>query len=113
MFKNKIADEVVSKERRPGGVEFPEIAPVSVCPSLVPNHAELTSLPPWSQLVSGARGKTVYETGDSDAGVWSASGVMGLIDDIPSCAELLSRMEKDAERVILENAKLVKRESKL
>lgn len=77
------------------------------------NHAELTSLLASSQLVSGARGKTVYETGDSDAGVWSASGVMGLIDDIPSCAELLSRMEKDAERVILENAKLVKRESKL
>ena len=78
-----------------------------------PNHAELTSFSASSQLVSGARGKTVYETGDSDAGVWSASGVMGLIDDIPSCAELLSRMEKDAERVILENAKLVKRESKL
>ncbi|GAA5992041.1 hypothetical protein JCM10908_000710 [Rhodotorula pacifica] len=91
VFKNKVAQEVVAKERRPGGVQFPEIAP----------------------LVSGARGKTVYENGDSDAGVWSASGVMGLIDDIPSCAELLNRMETDAERIILENAKLVKRESKL
>lgn len=28
VFKNKVADEVVAKERRPGGVEFPEIAPV-------------------------------------------------------------------------------------
>lgn len=91
VFKNKVAQEVVAKERQPGGVKFPEIAP----------------------LVSGARGKTVYENGDSDAGVWSASGVMGLIDDIPSCAELLNRMETDAERIILQNAKLVKRESKL
>ncbi|GAA5872308.1 hypothetical protein JCM3774_003340 [Rhodotorula dairenensis] len=91
VFKNKVAEEVVAKERRPGGVEFPEIAP----------------------LVSGARGKTVYENGDPDAGVWSASGVLGLIDDVPSCAELLSRMEADAERIILDNAKLVKRESKL
>ncbi|BGP52820.1 hypothetical protein JCM8202_003901 [Rhodotorula sphaerocarpa] len=91
VFKNKIAEEVVAKERRPGGVEFPEIAP----------------------LVSGARGKTVYENGDPDAGVWSASGVLGLIEDVPSCAELLSRMERDAERIILDNAKLVKRESKL
>lgn len=55
----------------------------------------------------------MYENGDPDAGVWSASGVLGLIEDVPSCAELLSRMERDAERIILDNAKLVKRESKL
>ncbi|BGP21527.1 2-nitropropane dioxygenase [Rhodotorula toruloides] len=91
VFKNKVAEEVVAKERRPGGVEFPELAP----------------------LVSGARGKKVYDNGDPDAGVWSASGVMGLIDDVPTCEELLKRMERDAEKVLLESAAKVKRESKL
>ncbi|KAI5481445.1 2-nitropropane dioxygenase [Pseudohyphozyma bogoriensis] len=91
VYKNKVAMEVVSKERRPGGVEFPEIAP----------------------LVSGARGKTVYEDGDVDAGVWSASPVMGLIDSIVSCETLLKTMEKDAEEILLKNASMVKRESKL
>ncbi|GAA5995180.1 uncharacterized protein JCM10292_004583 [Rhodotorula paludigena] len=91
VFKNKIATEVVAKERRPGGVEFPELAP----------------------LVSGARGKKVYDEGDPDAGVWSSSGVLGLIEDVPSCAELLERMERDAEKILVEGATKVKRESKL
>jgi NAD(P)H-dependent flavin oxidoreductase YrpB (nitropropane dioxygenase family) len=55
----------------------------------------------------------VYDNGDPDAGVWSASGVMGLIDDVPSCEELLRRMERDAEKVLLESATKVKRDSKL
>jgi NAD(P)H-dependent flavin oxidoreductase YrpB (nitropropane dioxygenase family) len=59
---------------------------------------------PSSQLVSGARGKGVYDFGDPNAGVWSASGVMGLIDDVPSCATLLKRMEKDAEKILTEGA---------
>merc|ERR1711939_837231 len=91
VFKNKIAEEVVAKERRPGGTEFAEIQP----------------------LVSGARGKKVYGFGDPDAGVWSASGVCGLIEDVPSCEELLTRMERDAEEVLLRGAAMVKRESKL
>lgn len=68
----------------------------------------------WSvQLVSGARGRTVYETGDVDAGVWSASPVMGLIDEVLSCKDLLKKMESDAEEILLKGASMVKRESKL
>lgn len=112
VFKNKVAEEVVAKERRPGGVEFPEIAPVRspYCPS---SSAADAKMDVGTQLVSGARGKKVYDNGDPDAGVWSASGVMGLIDDVPSCEELLKRMERDAEKVLLESAAKVKRESKL
>ena len=65
------------------------------------------------QLVSGARGRTVYETGDVDAGVWSASPVMALVDEVVSCEVLLKRMEKDAEEILLKAASMVKRESKL
>ena len=41
------------------------------------------------QLVAGARGKMVYETGDPDDGIWSAGQVQGLIHDIPTCEELV------------------------
>src|SRR6266404_1257702 len=51
-------------------------------------------------LVAGARGKMVYATGDADEGIWSAGQVQGLIHDIPTCAELVSRIMRDAEAII-------------
>ncbi|HEX4110177.1 MAG TPA: nitronate monooxygenase family protein [Solirubrobacteraceae bacterium] len=51
-------------------------------------------------LVSGARGKTVYETGDTDAGIWSAGLCQGLIHDIPTCAELVESIMSEADRII-------------
>jgi NAD(P)H-dependent flavin oxidoreductase YrpB (nitropropane dioxygenase family) len=52
------------------------------------------------ELVAGARGKMVYATGDADQGIWSAGQVQGLIHDIPTCAELVSRIMRDAEAII-------------
>jgi NAD(P)H-dependent flavin oxidoreductase YrpB (nitropropane dioxygenase family) len=52
------------------------------------------------ELVAGARGKMVYATGDADQGIWSAGQVQGLIHDIPSCAELISRIVHEAESII-------------
>ncbi|WJR80792.1 nitronate monooxygenase family protein [Bradyrhizobium sp. NP1] len=52
------------------------------------------------ELVAGARGKMVYATGDADHGIWSAGQVQGLIHDIPSCAELISRIVREAEAII-------------
>src|SRR6266851_4640260 len=37
---------------------------------------------------------------DADEGIWSAGQVQGLIHDIPSCAELVSRIMRDAEAII-------------
>ncbi|MFD3507746.1 NAD(P)H-dependent flavin oxidoreductase [Nocardia sp. NPDC058666] len=51
-------------------------------------------------LVSGARGRKVYEDGDLDAGIWSVGQCQGLIHDIPTCAELISRMVREAEDLI-------------
>ncbi|GAB3211957.1 NAD(P)H-dependent flavin oxidoreductase [Nocardia tengchongensis] len=51
-------------------------------------------------LVAGARGRRVFEEGDLDAGIWSAGQVQGLIDDIPTCGELVSRMMSEAEALI-------------
>lgn len=58
--------EVVRLENRPEGAKFEEVR----------------------DLVSGARGKTVYETGDIDAGIWSAGITIGLIHDIVSSLPL-------------------------
>lgn len=76
VFKNAISEEVVATERRPGGCEFPEIQP----------------------LVSGARGRVALEAGDVDGGIITAGMVIGLIDDIPTCAELLETMVADCKK---------------
>lgn len=52
------------------------------------------------ELVAGARGRTVYEKGDPEAGVWSVGLAQGLIHDIPSCAALIERMAREAHDII-------------
>ena len=73
---NAISAEVVAKEAE--GAEFSDI----------------------QHLVAGARGRTVFEEGDMDAGIWSAGQCQGLIDDIPTAAELVDRMMAEAEAII-------------
>ena len=74
--RNAISRQVVELER--GGAKFEEVR----------------------DLVAGARGKVVYETGDPDHGIWSAGQIQGLIRDIPSCQDLISRIVADAETII-------------
>lgn len=51
-------------------------------------------------LVAGVRGRGAYETGDSDAGIWSVGMCQGLIDDIPTVDELVRRIVTDATDLI-------------
>ena len=51
-------------------------------------------------LVAGTRGANVLDKGEMDAGIWSAGQTQGLIHDIPTCAELVSRIMKEAEAII-------------
>lgn len=53
-----------------------------------------------AHLVAGKRGSVVFETGDTEHGIWSAGQVLGLIHDIPSCAELVTRIVEEAEALI-------------
>jgi NADH:quinone reductase (non-electrogenic) len=46
------------------------------------------------------RGNNVYEIGDVDAGIWSVGTSMGLIKDIPTVGELVSRIVDEAEDLI-------------
>lgn len=51
-------------------------------------------------LVNGERGRSVYTAGDPDAGIWSVGMAQGLIDDVPSVADLVERLVGDAEERI-------------
>ena len=42
----------------------------------------------------------VMRDGEMDAGAWSCGLVAGLIDDIPSCKELIDRIMREAEQLI-------------
>ncbi|OJD32982.1 2-nitropropane dioxygenase [Diplodia corticola] len=74
LFKNQVANEAVKIEKESKEGKFEEIGP----------------------YVSGKRGRQVFLNGDKDFGVWTAGQVIGLIHDIPSCAELVSRIEQEA-----------------
>ncbi len=50
-----------------------------------------------AELVSGAKGAIVLETGDLDAGLWCAGQTQGLIHDIPTVADMVARIVTDAE----------------
>jgi NADH:quinone reductase (non-electrogenic) len=78
LHKNKVSQEVFQIENTKKDVKFEDVA----------------------HLMSGKRGKGVYETGDVDAGVWSLGMCAGLIHDIVSCEELAKRFEREAEEVL-------------
>ncbi|MCL4182056.1 MAG: nitronate monooxygenase family protein [Burkholderiaceae bacterium] len=69
VFANAIAEEVQALEER-AGATFQDIQP----------------------LVTGARGKEALHFGNVDAGLIWAGQAIGLIDDIPTCAELVERV---------------------
>jgi len=53
-----------------------------------------------AHLVNGARGKEGLEIGDPEYGIWTAGMVQGLINDIPTCKELITRIIHDAEAIV-------------
>ncbi|EMR67351.1 putative 2-nitropropane dioxygenase family protein [Eutypa lata UCREL1] len=78
LYRNKITDAAIKVERESQTGEFAEIAP----------------------FVSGKRGREVFLNGDPEFGVWTAGQVIGLIHDIPTCQELVTRIEKEAEETL-------------
>lgn len=84
VLKNAVSDEVVATERRPGGCEFADIQP----------------------LVAGQRGRAALHGGDVDGGLVWAGQVVGLIDDIPTCEALVSRMVRDCREALARVSRL-------
>lgn len=78
VFKNSVAEKVVEIESRPGETKFEDIQP----------------------LVQGVKGRELFDGGDLDKGIWSAGMIVGLIDDNPSCEELVTRIVAEAEDIL-------------
>jgi len=53
-----------------------------------------------AHLVRGSQGRVLLETGDLDAGLVWAGQVQGLIHDIPTVAELIRRIIREAREII-------------
>ena len=51
-------------------------------------------------LVAGARGRAVFDSGDPEAGIWTAGTVQGLIHDVPTVDELVERIVAESEALI-------------
>jgi NAD(P)H-dependent flavin oxidoreductase YrpB (nitropropane dioxygenase family) len=73
VFKNAVSNEVVAMEKQ--GAKFEDIR----------------------HLVAGARGKVALREGKVDDGVVSAGMVIGLIKDVPTCAELIERIVAECQ----------------
>ena len=75
--KNSVSDQVVAILKKPDA-KFEDVA----------------------HLVRGAQGRVLLEEGNLDAGLVWAGQVQGLIHDIPSVAELIERIVRDAAQII-------------
>lgn len=75
--KNSVSDQVVEILARPSA-EFADVA----------------------QLVGGAKGRELLQSGNMDAGLFWAGMVQGLIHDIPTCKELIDRIMKEAYTIL-------------
>lgn len=91
LYRNKVTEQALQVERESKTGEFSEIAP----------------------YVSGKRGREVFINGDPEYGVWTAGQVIGLIHDIPTCKELVTRIEKEAEETLRERIGLIAPSPKL
>ena len=59
-------------------------------------------------LVAGVRGRAnVMGAGDTDGGIWTVGQSQGLIHDIPTCAELVRNIMRQAEEVLSRDARRV------
>jgi NADH:quinone reductase (non-electrogenic) len=103
-----IKEQIVANDERATELIFrtmrntSRVAKNAVSTKVVAMEKEGATFDQVRDLVAGARGKVVYATGDADHGIWSAGQVQGLIHDIPSCAELISRIIREAEAIIRE-----------
>jgi len=77
VFKNTVADNVVAIEAKPEAT-FEDVR----------------------DLVSGEKGRKVFELGDLEQGIWAAGLVAGLIHDIPTVQALIHNIVTEAKAII-------------
>lgn len=78
VLRNKAVDELVELEAEKGeDITFDDVAPFVV-----------------------SKYKDIMKHGDVDSGAWSCGMVVGLIHDVPTCQELVSRIMDEAHGII-------------
>jgi len=77
VVRNTVSEEVVERLSAPGS-SFADVA----------------------ELVAGTRGREALVSGDPNGGILWGGQVMGLIHDIPTCRELVSRIVSEASETI-------------
>ncbi len=60
-------------------------------------EAQGATLQELMTVIAGRIGRECYKTGDTDGGIFPVGQAIGLIEDIPSCADLLESIMKEAE----------------
>jgi len=83
-FSNEVAQQIVALERRPGGATYEDL----------------------QHLLSGARGRSAMLSGAVDDGLICASQVIGLIDDLPCCADLVERVVAECKQALSASLRL-------
>jgi nitronate monooxygenase len=83
VFKNSVAEQVAAKEAE--GAGFEDIR----------------------ELMAGVRGRNAMKDGDLEGGIWTAGMVTGLIQDIPTVEELITRITADAEEIMQAKVKMI------
>ncbi len=87
VFRNAISEQVIELSQQPGAT-FEDI----------------------KDLVAGSRGRAALESGAVDDGLlWAGMGV-GLMDDVPTCAELIERIVRDCRTALSRASQLVAEE---
>jgi len=75
--RNAVAEEVIRRLEQPGAT-FEDVRP----------------------LVAGAKGRELFATGDMERGIYTAGMSQGLVHDVPTCAQLITRMVAEAEQIV-------------
>ena len=76
------------------------VAKNEISAAVVAAEREGKPLEEVAHLVKGVRGREGLGNGDTEHGIWTAGMIQGLIHDIPTCQDLVSRIVADAESII-------------
>jgi nitronate monooxygenase len=84
VLRNSVAEQALERERK-GGATYKDLAP----------------------LLGAARWMQAMEEGDVEGAALPAGMVLGLIDDVPTCAELIGRIVSEARSLVGERLRQV------
>lgn len=102
----KIKEQIVANDERSTDVIFrpfrntARVARNSVSAQVLQIQSEGGRFEDVKDLVAGARGASVYESGDPELGIWWAGQTQGLIFDVPTVAELVERIVAEAGEIV-------------